>query len=222
MSQAIGTHQQLAPMSADQHAVNTIGHSRERPRVSEVAAGVSFFVLAAEFMTAIMLAASIAPRYDLHGGAISDLGVIAETSLLFNASLVLIGALNIVGGYLLYRSHGSAWILAPFLLGGIGAIGAGLIPLDRGGLHGLFALSAFVAFNVEALGGAVHVRGPMRVVSIVVGLAGLAFVGLMVVGDAGNPSVFGPIGHGGAERMIVYPVMLWLLAFGGYLMAARR
>ncbi len=30
---------------------------------------------------------------------------------------------------------------------------------------------------------------------------------------------FGPIGHGGAERMIVYPVMLWLVAFGGYLLA---
>ena len=33
-------------------------------------------------------------------------------------------------------------------------------------------------------------------------------------------AVFGPIGHGGAERMIVYPAMLWMLAFGGWLMAA--
>jgi hypothetical protein len=31
--------------------------------------------------------------------------------------------------------------------------------------------------------------------------------------------VFGPPGHGGTERMIAYPAMLWLLAFGGYLMA---
>ena len=35
-----------------------------------------------------------------------------------------------------------------------------------------------------------------------------------------NAGVFGPIGHGGAERMIVYPSMLWMMAFGGYLMAA--
>lgn len=41
----------------------------------------------------------------------------------------------------------------------------------------------------------------------------------MVIGDAGNTAVFGPIGHGGAERMIVYPAMLWMMAFGGYLMA---
>ena len=55
--------------------------------------------------------------------------------------------------------------------------------------------------------------------SLLAGIVGLAFVGLMVVGDSGNPAVFGPIGHGGAERMIVYPVMLWMLVFGSFLMA---
>jgi hypothetical protein len=44
----------------------------------------------------------------------------------------------------------------------------------------------------------------------------------MVIGDSGNTAVFGPIGHGGAERMIVHPVMLWLLAFGGYLMGRQH
>jgi hypothetical protein len=37
----------------------------------------------------------------------------------------------------------------------------------------------------------------------------------MVIGDSGNTGVFGPIGHGGTERMIAYPAMLWLLAFSG-------
>jgi len=58
----------------------------------------------------------------------------------------------------------------------------------------------------------------MRAMSLAAGVTGLLFVGVMIVGDGGNPAVFGPIGHGGAERMIVYPAMLWLLAFGGYLM----
>ena len=30
------------------------------------------------------------------------------------------------------------------------------------------------------------------------------------------------MGHGGAERMIVYPVMMWLMAFGGYLLGTPR
>ncbi len=182
-------------------------------------AGVVTFIEAAQFMTVIMLAASMAPGYDVGGGAISDLGVIPETALLFNASLVLVGVLNVVAGVLLHRIGGGRGLLALYVLAGIGAIGAGLIPLDRSDLHGLFALVAFIVFNLQAIAARGVSDGPMAAIGVLAGLVGLAFVGLMVVGDSGNPAVFGPIGHGGAERMIVYPVMLWLLAFGGYLLA---
>jgi hypothetical membrane protein len=183
-------------------------------------AGAFLFVLAAQFLTVIMLGAAMAPGYDFGGGAISDLGVIPETALLFNASLVVVGAFNAAGGYLLYRRHGRRWILAPFVLAGIGAAGAGLFPLDTGGLHGLAALLGFLFFNVQALAIATRLSGPMRAIAAVAGLLGLVFVVLMAIGDAGNAAAFGPIGHGGTERMIVYPVMLWLIAFGGTLLAA--
>jgi hypothetical membrane protein len=182
-------------------------------------AGLALFVLAAQFMTVIMLAASMAPGYDIAGGAISDLGVITETALLFNVSLVAVGLLDLLAGYLLFRSGGSRWILVLFGLAGLGAAGAGLVPLDRGDMHGLFALGAFVFFNLEAIACASLVRGSMRTISVLAGLVGLAFVVLMILGDAGNAAAFGPIGHGATERMIVYPPMLWMLAFGGYLMA---
>lgn len=41
---------------------------------------------------------------------------------------------------------------------------------------------------------------------------------LVAVGDAGNAAAFGPFGHAGTERMVVCPVTLWLVAFGGYLL----
>jgi hypothetical protein len=50
------------------------------------------------------------------------------------------------------------------------------------------------------------------------GLLGLTFVVLMAIGDAGTAAAFGPIGHGGTGRMIDSPVMLWAVAFGGYLL----
>jgi hypothetical membrane protein len=102
----------------------------------------------------------------------------------------------------------------------VGATGAGLVPLNTSELHSLFALFAFLFFNVEALACSAVVSGPLRPISALAGVVGLAFVVLMVIGDAGNAAAFGVIGHGGAERMIVYPSMLWMLAFGGYLMAA--
>ena len=185
-------------------------------------AGVLLFALAAGFMTVIMLAPSMAPGYDYPGGAISDLGAIPETALLFNAALVVVGALNLVAGWLLARALGRAWILPVFAVAGIGAAGAGVFPLGSGGPHGLFALVAFVAFNLEALASVSITTGPMRMISAGAGVLGMVFVVLMAVGDGGNPAAFGPIGHGGTERMIVYPAMLWMLAFGGYLMGGRR
>ena len=182
-------------------------------------AGLALFVLAAQFMTVIMLGASIAPNYDDSAGAISDLGVIAATAPLFNASLIIVGVLNVVGGWLLYRVHRRAWCLAAFGLAGIGAIGAGVFPLDTGAMHSLSALLGFVFLNVEAIMVGTLIHGWLRPISFLAGAIGLVFVVLMAVGDSGNAAAFGPIGHGGTERMIVYPAMIWLIAFGGYLMA---
>jgi hypothetical membrane protein len=180
--------------------------------------GALLFVEAAQFMTVIMLAASMAPAYDFGGGAISDLGVIGATATVFNVSLVVTGLLNLVAGSLLYLDRPSAWRLAIYVAAGVGAIGAGLLPLDKGDAHSLFALGAFLFFNVQAIASSRLAGGPMAAISVLAGVVGLVFVVIMVIGDAGDPAVFGPIGHGGAERMIVYPVMLWMLAFGGYLM----
>ena len=180
--------------------------------------GVLLSAISSAFLLVTMLAASVAPGYDFHGAAISDLGVIAETAALFNALLVTIGLMNIVAGYLLYRRERRA-LLAIYALAGIGAVGAGLFPLSSGGLHALFALLAFIGFNLEVIGSAWQLAGPVRLLGIAAGAIGLLYAVLMVVGDSGNSAVFGPIGHGGTERMIAYPAMLWLLAFGGYLMA---
>jgi hypothetical membrane protein len=186
------------------------------------AAGVAYFALAAQFMVAIMAGASMVPGYDVQAGAISDLGVLPATALLFNASLVATGLLNIVGAVLLNLAERRSVLLALSLAAGAGAIGAGVFPLDTGDLHGIFALLAFLFFNLQIVPAAIRLTGPIRVVGLGLAAIGLAYVVVMIIGDGGNPAVFGAIGHGGAERMIAYPPMLWLMAYGGYLMATGR
>lgn len=194
---------------------------RETLANSQRLAGLCFVALAAQFMIVIMLGAAMVSGYDFNQAAISDLGVFDSTALLFNASLVVVGAFNILGGYLFYRVHGARWIMALFALAGIGAIGAGLVPLDAPtGLHGVFALIAFVFFNVQAIASGTRLPGPMKLLSILAGVVGFAFLILMALGDGGNAAMFGPIGHGGTERMIVYPAMIWLITFGGYLLGS--
>ncbi|PKL61615.1 MAG: DUF998 domain-containing protein [Methanomicrobiales archaeon HGW-Methanomicrobiales-2] len=186
---------------------------------SRTTAGILLFLLPAQFIIALVAGAAIAPGYSISANAISDLGVIDTTAWLFNASLFMAGLLNIFGGYFLYRSSGRGWILPVFVLAGLGAIGAAVFTLDIPGIHGLFALAAFVFFNVEAIACASLVRGPLKAISIVAGVIGLIFLVTHAVSDFGIMTLYGPIGHGGSERMIVYPALFWLMAFGGYLMA---
>src|SRR4051812_10236563 len=132
-------------------------------------AGGSFVIVAAAFLTGIMLAASLVPGYDYSGAAISDLGVAAETAALFNVLLVLVGVFNAAGGYFFFRQHGRSSLLLLYVIAGAGAIGAGLMPLSTGAAHSLFALTGFVFFNLEAIATARVLRGPVRWISVVAG-----------------------------------------------------
>src|SRR5512140_524782 len=86
-------------------------------------AGLAIFLAGAMFLILTMLAASIAPGYDMHGGKISDLGVIAETAALFNVTVALVGVLNLAGGFLLYRAHRHVWLLGIYAIAAIGTVG---------------------------------------------------------------------------------------------------
>ncbi len=184
-------------------------------------AGYLLAFAAGQFLIALMLGESIAPDYSMHDNAISDLGTIAETELLFNASLFLIGALNFAAGYVLYKAIGSRMVLVTFALGGIGAMGAGLIPLDNPiGVHGLFALFAFVFLNVEAMVAGRLAKFPLDRISLLLGILGIIFVPIMIMVDSGSLDVTGSIGHGGVERMIAFPCLIWMLVFGGYLVSS--
>jgi hypothetical membrane protein len=193
------------------------GYPRKETRHKRFA-GIFFGVLAAQFIIVYMLAAAIAPAYDFKHAAISDLGTLPSTAVVFNTSLIVVGLCNILGGYYYFRIHRTPWLLILFVLAGLGAAGAGFFPLDKFEIHGVFALAAFLFFNVQAIASGTLLRGPIKVFAFIAGILGLVYVVVMIIGDSGNTAIFGPIGHGGAERMIVYPPMLWLLVFGGYLM----
>ena len=60
-------------------------------------------------------------------------------------------------------------------------------------------------------------RSPFRYISVVLGLVALAGLVLVILYGDANP-IFSAIGNGGAERWIVYPSVLWVIGFGGYLM----
>ena len=177
----------------------------------------------------IITAELLYPEYSTRQD-ISDLGstrppnpVIHEPSAtVFNTTMLVTGATVLVSAYLLYRvldRRGFPIALAVF---GFGAFGVGVFPGNVTPWHGLFALLTFSAGGITVL---LSSRVVSRPFSLLCGLFGgislVVLVSVFVFGLAlGAPHPLAFLGAGGIERWVVYPLILWLPAFGGHLMAA--
>ncbi len=174
--------------------------------------GILFFFGSTQFMLALVVAEGTLPAYSEASNAISDLGV-GPTAPLFNTSVVLLGLLTIAAAYFYHRTHRGLWITMPFFLAGMGPIGVGLFPETALVAHTVFAFMSFFFGNLLAVLFALHVPAPFRYVSLLLG--GIGFVALALV----VAEQYAGLGFGGIERMIIYPVLLWDVAAGGYLMS---
>jgi hypothetical membrane protein len=160
--------------------------------------------------------------YSVSINYISDLGALCRSTCtavpsayLFDGSIILLGILIVVGAYFLQRAY--HWRPATVLiaLAGIGAMGVGFFPETTGIWHHIFSLVTFLFTGLAAVVTARFQRKPMFYFSIVLGLMTLAALFLYI------GSEYAGLGPGGMERIIVYPVLLWSIGFGGYMMASE-
>ena len=182
--------------------------------------GLLFSLLSGQFLLVLMLGAAIAPNYSIHDDAISDLGVIPQTQFLFNISLFLFGLFMLLAAYLYHKYHNKRWITFIIIASSIGAIGVALFPLNNPGIHAIFALIAFLFTNLVPISISTILPKPINFLSIAPGIIGIFFLVIHLMSDINILNLYGIIGHGGSERMIIYPVMIWFVAYGGYLTAS--
>jgi hypothetical membrane protein len=135
--------------------------------------------------------------------------------------MLVTGAVVVLSAYLLYRAldrRGFPLVLAVF---GVGAFGVGVFPGNVTPWHGIFALLTFFAGGIAVV---LSSRVVSRPFSFLCGLFGgislLVLVSVFVFGLViGGPHPLEFLGGGGIERWVVYPLIIWLPAFGGYLLA---
>lgn len=177
--------------------------------------GLWLFVGGIEALLLIHVAEFLYPGYSVSEDYISHLGVgPTATRVVFTVALVVFGLMALRASYLLrQRARGSRlWLL--LALSAAGAIGVGVFDMDNfRELHALSALLAFVSGNAAAIYSRKAVRPPLSHLFVALGATGLAALVLFIANlDLG-------IGLGGMERMVFYPEMFWVLAYGTYLMA---
>ena len=177
-------------------------------------AGLLLFVGIAQFaIIGLTVAESVYPGYSVSINYISDLGV-GPAALVFDPSIILVGVAVLATAWFLLRAYRDRLVSVVVALAGVGAIAVGVFTEAFGVIHSLVSLWTFIFIALSAILAMRIVRPPFQYVSILLGLLSYAALGLYV------STTYLGLGPGGMERMIVWPVLVWGLAFGGYLLAA--
>lgn len=182
----------------------------------------------AAILMGIITAEALFPRpYDTADNAISDLGSTFEpggevrqpSATIFNTVMIVSGLMVAVAAPALRRLF-SSWAL-PIAVGLLGAFIflVGVFPgtVENGepsteGVHPVVAALTFISGGVAAILAGRLTRSPFRYLSALLGLG--ALLALALSGWLGDTR----LGEGGIERWVAYPIVLWLVAFGGYIL----
>lgn len=175
-------------------------------------AGALLFAGGVQFLLVVTIAEALYPGYSISRNWISDLGV-GPTAIIFNSSAFVLGLFVAVGAYSLHRAYSSRLLSILLILTGVGAMGAGVFPENFGIVHGMASLATFVFGGLSAIFSYKLQKSPLSYFSLVLGGMALAAVVLSVFGR------YLGLGKGGMERMIVYPILLWIVGFGSHLIS---
>jgi hypothetical membrane protein len=186
--------------------------------------GVLYFLAGSLALMGIITSEAFYPSgYTTFNNEISDLGstkppniIIHQPSAsIFNITMLLVGLLSLVASLYQHNHFRKLLFTIPIILFGLGLVGVGLFPGNMSPYHGISSLLGFLSGSIAAILSFQIISAPFKYLAIAFGLIGM--VSWIIVVFA--PNLIVPfIGLGGTERWIVYPVMLWLTGFGGYLM----
>ncbi len=194
-------------------------------------AGTLFFVAASQFVLALTVSEALYPGYSVSGNYISDLGV-GPSSVVFNSSVFLLGLLLFFGTYFLRNVESFKTLSILLLLMALGTMSIGVVTKAFTVPHGAVSSAAFFFAGLSALVSSKVLKKPFSIISTVLGLMTLGALALFSIGMTTSGSLTSTealdslfylgLGPGGMERMIIYPALMWLVAFGGYLLTQQQ
>jgi hypothetical membrane protein len=185
-------------------------------------AGLLFFLAGSVILMGIITGEAFYPEeytYTTADSMISDLGateppnslITQPSATIFNLTMIISGLFVLLGAFFLFRAYNNR--IASILIGllGLGALGVGIFPGNINPQHPLFAMTTFISGGLSAIYSYRLINSPFKYVTVLLGITCLFFLF--------TASMLMPVlGGGGVERWVAYPVIIWLMGFGGYLM----
>jgi hypothetical membrane protein len=175
-------------------------------------AGVLIFIAASQLIFGVIIAEALYPGYSISTNYISDLGI-GPSSTVFNASIFLLGLLAIIGLYFFQRAFHSRLLTILFVIAALAAMSVGIFTENSEPMHTIASIVVFLFCGLSAIFSYKVTKYPFNIIAILLGLTSL----LAMILFMGN--IYLGLGAGGMERMIVYPILIWMIGFGGFLIA---
>lgn len=172
-------------------------------------------------------AEALYPRtFTTHSDTLSHLGAteppvsvaLQPSAAIFDATMLVAGVFILAGAWLGYLGLRRKAFAIPTGLLGLGVLGVGIFPLTSPHAHTIFAMTAFYAGGVAVVMSSRLTASPFRYLWVALGSVSLAAITLGVFFLEWAP--IAALGEGGIERWNAYPIVLWLVAFGSYVMTA--
>jgi hypothetical membrane protein len=214
------------PQSIPPRMEATGSTAAQQPSRDSKIAGVLLSLAGAAILMGFITAEALYPGiYTTHTNTVSHLAaseppnsvVLQPSAAIFNITMLVTGAMILGGAWFAYRALRRKAVLIPTAILGVGTVGVGIFPLTHPTPHTLSALTAFLAGGIAVILSSRVTAAPFRYLWMVLGTVALGATVLGVFFLEWAPVA--ELGEGGIERWIVYPIVLWLVAFGSYLMA---
>lgn len=142
--------------------------------------------------------------------------VFQPSASIIDISLVVFGFLILLAAYSLWQTSKPRALVGLMIVAGVGGILNGIFSETAMTVH----LGVALIFNISAALAAIAAfsleDAPLRYFSVAMGLTTLAAIMFL-----SNGTYLG-LGPGGIERMAAYPILLWTIGFGGYLMGRAK
>lgn len=181
-------------------------------------AGVLLLCGGAVFWLVNTAAEALFPYFVVRTDTLSQLGVpFTPTYALWTGMVIAVGLGWLTGAALYFGQAGRRAWLVPNLLPGAGLLLLAVFPAgsEPGWVHLLAAYWIFISAGLAALIGALTIHSPYRWISLALGALTLGLLAAVLI----NPAPLIPaLGLGGAERLVAYPIFIWLMSFGGFLL----
>ena len=181
---------------------------------------------------------SLYPNFSMLNNAMSDMAALGTRTFPIEETAIFGVAITwIVGAYLIYRTNRRKGFTIVNMIAGIGFLLAGLSPENANVMiHSVGALLAFPFGAIAAILSYRVIHSSFRYFSVGLGSLSVSatlvtFLGQKIVGPCGTCVGKTPgyvqsltqlgLGLGGWESMIIFPLLIWLIGFGSYLLADR-